>query len=188
MRRRRAPKFARFSSFEIFVLLGIEVPEMATPSIGTRLISAGEAAELLDLTHERLRQLARDGWIPKAVKGKYPLEATVQGYIQFLTDESRRSAQSKADAELKAAKTREIELRIADRESRLIDLCDVDALVARHISIYRTELASVPSEATRNPEMRRLIADALTAAVSRFEDRYRVAREAMRAGRDPLDS
>lgn len=161
---------------------------MANPNTQTGMIAAGQAARLLGLTHERLRQLARDGWIPKAIKGKYPLVPTVQGYIRFLKDEERRAARSKADSALKSARRREIELRIADREARLIELSDVDAIAALHVRTYREELESVPAKATRDPAIRRLIAQALTAAVDRFEARYRQAREAWLAGQDPLDA
>lgn len=161
---------------------------MANPNTQTGMITAGQAARLLCLTHERLRQLARNGWIPTAVKGKYPLVAVVQGYIRFLKDEERRAARSKADSALKSARRREIELRIADREARLIELSDVDAIAALHVRTYRDELAPVPAKATRDPAMRRLIAQALTVAVDRFEARYQEAREAWLAGQDPLDA
>src|SRR5690606_34871773 len=121
---------------------------MANPNTQTGMIAAGQAARLLGLTHERLRQLARDGWIPKAVKGKYPLEATVQGYIRFLKDDERRTSKVQAESGLKAARQREIELRTAKREAQLIDLEDVDAIVAYSAQIYRDELAPVPAKAT----------------------------------------
>ena len=69
------------------------------------LIHAGRMARLLDLTHESLRQLAADGWFPKAVNGQHPPAPMVQGYIRFLQDDNRRNARSRPDAESQARST-----------------------------------------------------------------------------------
>ena len=41
-------------------------------------------AKLLKLTERRVQQLAKDGIIPKAERGKYDLIGSVQGYIDYL--------------------------------------------------------------------------------------------------------
>ena len=41
-------------------------------------------AKLLKLTERRVQQLAKDGIIPKAERGKYDLVSSVHGYIDFL--------------------------------------------------------------------------------------------------------
>ena len=92
-------------------------------NVGT--ITVAQAAKLLDLTPERLRQLARDGVFPRAIRGRYSLVATVQGYLKWLADPHRRAAQSRPDASLASARTREIELRIEAREAEIIDASDV---------------------------------------------------------------
>ena len=43
-------------------------------------------AKLLDLTDRRVQQLANDGVIPRAERGRYDLIATVQGYVRFLRE------------------------------------------------------------------------------------------------------
>ena len=43
-------------------------------------------AKLLELTDRRVQQLATDGVIPKAERGRYDLIATVQGYVRFLRE------------------------------------------------------------------------------------------------------
>lgn len=159
---------------------------MANSNSATVLISAGQASRLLGVTHERLRQLARNGWFPTAVKGKYPLVPIVQGYIRFLQGDDRRAARSKADSALKSARRREIEVRIAEREARLIDLEDVDAVAMHMAWIFRKELAPVPTEATPDPAMQRTIADLLSATIARYERRWAEARAVIAAGRDPF--
>ena len=41
-------------------------------------------AKLLKLTERRVQQLAKDGIIPKAERGKYDLVSSVHGYVDFL--------------------------------------------------------------------------------------------------------
>lgn len=46
---------------------------------------AGELiAKLLNITERRLQQLAKDGIVPKAARGKYPLAGCVRGYVTYL--------------------------------------------------------------------------------------------------------
>lgn len=43
-------------------------------------------AHLLKLTERRVQQLSKDGVIPRASRGRYEIEAAVQGYVTFLQD------------------------------------------------------------------------------------------------------
>lgn len=150
------------------------------------LITVAQASKLLMVTPQWLRQLAAKGYIPKAVKGQYPLVAAVQGYIRWLKDEDRRSSKVQAESGLKAARQREVELRIAEKEGRVVDMEDVEAFFAFNTSTFRAELEGVPAAVTRDLKMREAIEQAIDGAISRFERRYREAGEALRAGRDPL--
>lgn len=46
--------------------------------------SAALIAKLLNITERRLQQLAKDGVVPKAARGKYPLAGCVRGYVTYL--------------------------------------------------------------------------------------------------------
>ncbi len=83
-------------------------------------LTVREAAHILKMSPERVRQLARDGWIPREAKGFYPTVGTVHGYIDFLKDEARRSQQNVSANRARDARAREIELRIAQAERTLI--------------------------------------------------------------------
>jgi phage terminase Nu1 subunit (DNA packaging protein) len=48
------------------------------------LFAAGIIARLLNITERRLQQLAREGIVPKAARGQYPLAGCVRAYIQYL--------------------------------------------------------------------------------------------------------
>lgn len=62
------------------------------PQAGT--ITTAQAARLLMVSDERIRQLAKNGHIPKIAKDRFNLIVVVQGYIRFLKDEERRSSRT----------------------------------------------------------------------------------------------
>lgn len=152
----------------------------------TGLITVTQASKLLMVTDQWLRTLASRGYIPKAVKGKYPLVAVVQGYIRFLKDEERRTSKVQADSGLKAARQREVELRIAEKEGRLVDMDDVEAFFSFSLAMFRAGLGGVPADVTRDLELRVKMERAISGQISKFESRYREAREALQSGRDPI--
>jgi len=47
-------------------------------------VSLDTICRLLDLTPQRINQLAKEGVIPKLERGKYELVPVVRAYIQFL--------------------------------------------------------------------------------------------------------
>lgn len=150
------------------------------------MITVGHASRLLMVTDQWLRTLASRGYIPRAVKGKYPLVGVVQGYIRFLKDEERRTSKVQAESGLKAARKREVELRIAEREGRLVEMEEVEAAWNSVISTYRSELDGVPASVTRDLAIREAIEVGINGAIARAEKRFREACEAIRTGRDPL--
>ena len=57
------------------------------------LIPIGQAARLLMISEERIRQLVKQGFIPRPEKrGFVQLVGAVQGYLRYLKDDERRSA------------------------------------------------------------------------------------------------
>ena len=155
---------------------------------GPGSITVAQASKLLMITPRRLRQLAADGHIPPAVKGRYPVVGIVRGYTQFLREGIERSTESNAGASLASAREREIRLRLSQREADLIDMSDVEA-ISKHITdILRTELAPVPDESTDDPGMRAKIRAEIDSIFYRHDKRWQAALAALRAGRDPLDS
>lgn len=120
-------------------------------------VSTEQAAQLLMLTPARLGQLAKDGWFAKESRGTYRLVDVVQGYIRFLRDEDRRSTKSAADVGLKAARQREVEIRTAEREGRLIDRQTAIDVVDTIAGKFIAGLSGLPARATRDLVIRREI-------------------------------
>jgi len=157
--------------------------ESSTPGMA----SAAQVAKLIMVTPRRLRQLADAGYIPRAVKGKYPLAAAVQGYLAFLRSSIERAAESNVGAGLASAKEREVRLRIAKREAEVVEMADVEAF-ARHVSgVLREASAGIGREAAgRDPALAARIDAEIAAIFDRFDRRCAVAFARLRAGLDPI--
>lgn len=136
------------------------------------IISAPVAAQLLMMTPQRLRQLVGEGYIPKPkAKDKYSLVGCVQGYIRFLKDQERRGQKVQAEGRLKDVRTREVELRIAERENRLIDTEEHEAVLAEILGIINSGLSGFPARITRDMPLRQKIETELDDLLKRAADR-----------------
>lgn len=150
-------------------------------------ITVAQASKLLMITPRRLRQLSADRHIPIAIRGRYPLSATVQGYLKFLRESTERSA-GNAAAGLASAKEREIRLRLAQREAQIIDIEDVEHFHAFSSQLYRNEFAGLGKAVSRDPILANLIDQQLTATLDRFDARFAEALAKLRTGVDPLST
>lgn len=121
------------------------------------LITKDQAARLLMMTTERLRQLIAEGYIKAHDRTRVPLVSAVQGYIGFLKEEDRRSSKSAAESRVRDARAREIEVRTAQREGELVPLALALEIVDEAVGIYRSEIGILPARISANPGERRRI-------------------------------
>jgi len=122
------------------------------------LIAIGQAARLLMISDERVRQLQKQGYIPRAPKrGVVPLVGAVQGYLRYLKDEERQSSKSAAASRVTDARTREIELRIAERQRDLIPQEDARAVIGEMAAMLKAEFVGLPARVTRDLDLRRTL-------------------------------
>jgi phage terminase Nu1 subunit (DNA packaging protein) len=66
--------------------------------LGTPLYPVGTLAKLFNLSERRVQQLASQGIIPKAEKGRYNLIAALRGYVLFLQQRAERQPLASADS------------------------------------------------------------------------------------------
>lgn len=145
-------------------------------------IPARSLGTLLGLSLERLRQLARQGVIPSAINGHYPLVPSVQGYLNFLTSSPGRT--DGASAALADVKRREIELRNSRASATLIETSDVEAFLSDTIETLRTDIIACMKSLDKRTAPLALIA--ANQAFNRAEAKIAEALENLRDGRDPL--
>lgn len=148
------------------------------------MMSAAQAAQLLDLTERRVQQLARDGIIQKSSHGRYPLVGTVRAYVRYLREEAQRSTETAAGAALKAARQAEIELRMAERRRDLVQRSEADAAMDMVVGLVNEEFGGFAARVTRDVAIRSRIGDEVDAALNRIADRLEQARGVL-AGEQP---
>ena len=153
---------------------------MAEPS---GLIPIGQAARLLMISDERIRQLQKQGYIPRALKrGVVPLVGAVQGYLRYLREDERQSSKSAAANRVTDARTREIELRIAERQRDLIPQDDARAVIGEMAAMVKAEFVGLPARVTRDLDLRRTLEQEVDASFARLAASAERARSALGTG------
>ncbi len=108
-------------------------------------------ARFLNLTERRVQQLARDGIIPKAEKGKYDLVRCVQHYVRYLQDRAYGNADAPRDthherARLIKAQADKTELEVAALRNQLIPIETIEHDWMQQVSACRMRLLAIPSK------------------------------------------
>lgn len=161
-------------------------PKDTTPAAG--MITTAQATKLLMITPQWLRQLAVQGYIPRAVKGAYPLVAVVQGYIKSLKDDEKRSTKTAADNRVRDARAAEIERRMAREDREIITL---EEAMASHEDVtgeYLQSISGLPARITRNQSERRRIEVICDAERTRLATRFDKSASALRTGQPAIDA
>ena len=118
-------------------------------------INEATAARLLQISPRMLRHLVGKGWIPRHSRGRYTVVGVVHGYIAYRDHLDEKRTGTAADSDLRRAKQREIEQRMAIRD--LMDIVEHDAVFDEAIGMLKAELIGLPARITRNIEFRRLV-------------------------------
>jgi phage terminase Nu1 subunit (DNA packaging protein) len=137
------------------------------------LVNTDQAARLIMKGPERIRQLAKEGWITQQGNKndrRYRLLDVVQGYIRFRDDEDRRANKTAAHTRITDARSREVELKNAQREGRLIELDDVIEMIDTLIGLLRSSLSGLPARSTRDLQLRRTIETAINDILATIAD------------------
>lgn len=148
------------------------------------IVTTNEAAALLGLGPERVRQLAKHGHIRKIGPDRYQRDEVVRGYLEFLRDEERRSSKTAAESRVRDARAAEIELRVAERRGALIAVDDAVAVLDVVVSAANSELLGLPARITRERQLRRKVEQECDGARQRLSDKLAAAGAALAPGGD----
>jgi len=118
------------------------------------LIPIEQASKLLMIGAERIRQHIKDGFIPRATRGKVSLVGAVQGRLRFLEEQLQKSTQASGANKVRDAREREINLRIAKEENRLIEFDEAQGVLDELIGDFKAALAGLPARVTKDPVLR----------------------------------
>ena len=134
-----------------------------------------------------VQNLAKDQGIEKDGRGKYRLGSLIRGLIAHYEEIIERGSKSAASSRVTDARTREIELRIAQQERSLIPVEDAIAAIDLTCGIVNEQLGSLPARFTRDLKLRRQVEAEVVAIRQRIASAVRDARILAETGRHPAD-
>lgn len=110
-------------------------------------------AQLLNLSDRRVQQLAKDGIIPKADKGKYDLVSSVRSYVKYLYErafgQNNESIDSHVEkARLLKAQAAKAELELAVMQDKYMEISEVEFLWSGMVLAFRSKMLSLPTKLT----------------------------------------
>lgn len=113
------------------------------------LVNVMTLARLFNLTDRRVQQLAKDGVIPKADKGKYDLIACTKSYIKYLQDRATGRDIEPQDTHLERARllkaqADKTELEVKAMKQELIAADQVELLWSGLVSAFRSKMLALP--------------------------------------------
>ncbi len=166
----------------------VKEPDAPAPS-GDRgpLLTTDMAARLLMRTPQRIRDLAKEGWIVRQGKSsdpRYHLLDVVQGYIRFRDDADRRATKTASATRVSDARAREIELRNAIREGKYTETAEVIEFIDYITGTFRSELSGFAARCTRDLVLRRTMDTALNDILNRIADIATARAELLRSAGD----
>lgn len=146
-------------------------------------ITLQQAARLLMISDERVRQLSKAGYFQPIAHGRYPLVAVVQGYFKY-RDDRREKVEQAASSPLTEAKLAAIERRMAREDRHLIALDEALHAYDLAAEIYIDSLQGLPAQIARNPADKRRLQAIVEIDVRRLKRELAMGRHRLVTGQD----
>ena len=114
-------------------------------------VSVAVVGQVLKITGRRVQQLAAEGHIPKASRGRYNLVAAVRGYVSYLQAQIEKRTADRSDGfeeqrlRHQKAKAALAELELAELRGELIRLADAEHGIATLTSGLQAQLLAIPA-------------------------------------------
>lgn len=110
-------------------------------------------AKLFDITERRVQQLAKEGVIPKAARGQYPMLGTIKGYVNYLQERALGSDLGASPSDLQSERVRltkanadKVELEVSILDGTLIPAETVENVQGNMVSAFRAKMLSLPTK------------------------------------------
>lgn len=148
-------------------------------------LNAEQAGALFDRSKRWIQERAKEGWF-KSDKGKFELVQLCRGVVAYFDDLQAKSEKKAAATRVTDARTREIEMRIAERQRELIPLEDARNLMGQFAALVRAELTGLPARMTRDKAERKKLEKDVDDALRRLSSKAQKAAAALEAGSSDL--
>ena len=121
------------------------MPRLKQPRAAGEAVTATALGKHLDLTIQRIKQLANEGVIEQLSNGRYAQDACRIAYLRWLRAPERRTQRSKVDSDFTKAKTELIAIRVAEKKRELMETSKAIADMETLIGIVLTQMSSMPA-------------------------------------------
>ena len=121
------------------------MPRLKQPRAAGEAVTATALGKHLDLTIQRIKQLANEGVIEQLLNGRFDQDACRIAYLRWLRAPERRIQRSKVDADFIKAKTELIAIRVREKKRELMPTEEAIADMEQLIGIVLTEMSSMPA-------------------------------------------
>jgi hypothetical protein len=146
---------------------------MKKPKAPTKLddivISSTDASMLIGKSRNWVAKLVADGFVKKTGSLFKPADVTL-GYLKFLADDERRHSKTATLSQVQAARAREIEMRIAREENKLIDLDEALGVLDEIVGGMKSDFDGLAAAVTRDATLRTIIEEKVDAIYKRHAD------------------
>ena len=121
------------------------------------IVTANSLATHLGMTRQNVARLTAEAVIEQRSDGHYDQSASRLRYIKHLRSEHRRSPRTQADADHVKVKTEMLQLRLMEKQRKLVRRDDVDALIDNICGVVLTHLSGIAARCSRDMVVRRNI-------------------------------
>ena len=118
-------------------------PKNIIRNFRTEVISAPEAALLLNLPERTLRHMAENGVLPKAAKGEYILGDVTEAYWKHVLGSEGLEAEQ---TRLTKAKADKAEIELAELKGEMHSYTDVESAWTEDVMNAKTRLLAIPTK------------------------------------------
>ena len=151
-------------------------------------ITLAQAATLLNRSTSWVQKLVSEGYIARAGTNQYSVVAIVRGLLAYYEDLLEKSNKVAAASRATDARTREIELRIAERRKELIPVEDAKAVVMEYGAMVRAEFTGLPARYTRDIAERRKLEQEVDESFARIAAACERAESALAEPGEPREA
>lgn len=131
--------------------------------------STAQAARLLDLTVQRVNQLANEGIAVKVGRGLVNFPATLNRYAAYLADQKRGSAAAPRSSLYWDMKTREIDLRTGATNGEMAELRRVFEALLKLLRAQGKAMSELSGHEKKIAPLQREITESLYVLVKLFD-------------------
>lgn len=182
-----APKYQRFLKFQnctLFCNIWIEEGSGLADKVENETLTTKQAAQLLLLGEERIRQLSKEGWVEKTGRSRYPLVPLVQGYIRYLRDAERRTTKSASASRGQDLRNERAAFELSLLKREHLPREDLTSAIDVICGALNSEIHGLAARITRDPELMARIEEEHVNALNRIAKKIERVVGAIDEGRD----